>query len=204
MQRALLEQYEYDGLETCAADGTCEIACPLGIDTGTLVKGFRGASTASAPSAAAGGWPRLGGGREGRARGLRAGGAAGRRCGGAARSRALLSDELPRPGRGARCRPAPAKLPETSRHGAAAVYMPSCVNRIFGRAARRRNPPGGGGGGLVAVRVAGLPVWIPEDVAGHCCAVPWSSKGFGDGAEPMANRTVEALWRWSDGARCRW
>ena len=41
VQRALLEQYEYDGIETCAADGTCQIACPLGIDTGKLVKGFR-------------------------------------------------------------------------------------------------------------------------------------------------------------------
>ena len=27
VQRALLEQYEYDGLQTCAADGTCQIAC---------------------------------------------------------------------------------------------------------------------------------------------------------------------------------
>src|SRR5512132_197928 len=41
VERALLEQYEYDGIQTCAADGTCQIACPLGIDTGRLVKGFR-------------------------------------------------------------------------------------------------------------------------------------------------------------------
>src|SRR3954468_1317950 len=41
VQRALLEQYVYDGIQTCAADGTCKIACPLGIDTGKLVKGFR-------------------------------------------------------------------------------------------------------------------------------------------------------------------
>src|SRR5262245_44820211 len=41
VQRALLEQYEYDGIQTCAADGTCQIACPLGIDTGKLIKGFR-------------------------------------------------------------------------------------------------------------------------------------------------------------------
>ena len=38
---ALLEQYEYDGIETCAADGSCVLACPIGIDTGKLVKGFR-------------------------------------------------------------------------------------------------------------------------------------------------------------------
>src|SRR6185312_8603481 len=41
VQRALLEQYEYDGIETCAADGTCAIACPLGIDTGKVIKEFR-------------------------------------------------------------------------------------------------------------------------------------------------------------------
>src|SRR5918997_1540714 len=38
---ALLDQYEYDGIQTCAADGTCALACPLGIDTGKLVKEFR-------------------------------------------------------------------------------------------------------------------------------------------------------------------
>ena len=48
---------------------------------------------------------------------------------------------------------------------------------------------------------AGRPVWIPDDVAGHCCAVPWTSKGYADGARVMANRTMEALWRWSDGGK---
>jgi D-lactate dehydrogenase len=51
---------------------------------------------------------------------------------------------------------------------------------------------------MVAVSArAGLPVWIPEDVSGHCCSVPWTSKGYSEGAGLMANRTVEALWRWS-------
>ena len=40
---ALLDEYEYDALETCAADGTCMLACPLGIDTGKFVKSLRGA-----------------------------------------------------------------------------------------------------------------------------------------------------------------
>ena len=43
VREALLEQYEYDGIETCAADGTCALACPLGIDTGKLVKELRAA-----------------------------------------------------------------------------------------------------------------------------------------------------------------
>ena len=54
VQRALIEQYEYDGIQTCAADGTCQIACPLGIDTGELIKGFR-ANGAHRQGAAAGG-----------------------------------------------------------------------------------------------------------------------------------------------------
>ena len=44
---------------------------------------------------------------------------------------------------------------------------------------------------------AGMPVWIPDDVAGNCCSVPWTSKGYTEGAALMANRTVAALWRWS-------
>ncbi len=40
---ALLEEFEYDGLETCAVDSTCKSACPLGIDTGKLVKEMRSA-----------------------------------------------------------------------------------------------------------------------------------------------------------------
>ncbi len=41
LQRVLLDEYEYDAIETCAADGSCMLACPVGIDTGRLVKGFR-------------------------------------------------------------------------------------------------------------------------------------------------------------------
>ena len=117
---------------------------------------------------------------------------------GAGAARSLISDELVPTWPRNMPPPAPAKLPETSRDGAAAVYMPACVNRIFG-------PPREDGAGLplleamVAVSArAGMPVWIPDDVAGHCCSVPWTSKGYTEGAALMANRTTQALWRWSD------
>jgi D-lactate dehydrogenase len=199
VQRALIEQYEYDGIQTCAADGTCQIACPLGIDTGALVKGFRAREhTEKAQKNAvqvAERWATVE--RTARA-GLRVGSVAGpllRAGAGAARS--LFSDELVPSWPRNMPPPAPANLPETSREGAAAVYMPACVNRIFGR------PHGDSSGpslpeALVAVSArAGMPVWIPEDAAGHCCSVPWASKGYAQGAAAMANRTVEALWRWS-------
>jgi D-lactate dehydrogenase len=46
---------------------------------------------------------------------------------------------------------------------------------------------------------AGLPVWIPPDVRGHCCATPWTSKGFRAGHAHMASRLATGLWRWTDG-----
>ncbi len=44
---------------------------------------------------------------------------------------------------------------------------------------------------------AGLPVWIPADVAGTCCGLPFGSKGFGEAHAYKANALVESLWRWS-------
>ena len=183
---ALLDQYEYDGIQTCAADGTCALACPLGIDTGTLIKTFRA--------------------RERTPRAQRAGLAAAKRWGTVERAsraglrakplskalsaagRALLSDELVPAWPDAMPPPAPAELPATRREGAAAVYLPACINRIFGPSLP-----------AALVRVserAGVPVWIPDDAPGHCCAVPWTSKGLTEGGDWMARHTAEAVKRW--------
>jgi D-lactate dehydrogenase len=190
--RALLEEYEYDSLDTCAADGSCALACPLGIDTGKLVKELRHESHTEraerAALAAARRWDVV----EGASRaGLRLGAPLARRT---KRGRGL-------PG------PAPGKLPLTLHEGAAAVYVPSCTNRIFGSSAdgpktsdvstkssRRRSLAEA----MVEVSArAGLPVWIPPDVAGSCCGLPWSSKGFSEAHRHKANEMVERLWQWS-------
>ncbi len=216
---ALLAEYEYDALETCAADGSCVLACPVGIDTGKYVKGLRARQHsqraekvalrladrwASAERAAR---SSLGAGDRGRvARGAIRGASRAAR-------RALSSDLVPEwPAN--MPRPAPAELPATRRDGAAAVYLPACVNRIFGRARPSAASTAAHLGyasegsaaelslpqALVEVSArAGVPLWIPPDVAGHCCATPWTSKGYTDGARRMANHTVDALWRWSDG-----
>ena len=41
MLARLQQEYQYDGIETCAGDGTCAIPCPIGINTGALIKEFR-------------------------------------------------------------------------------------------------------------------------------------------------------------------
>jgi len=174
VQRALLAEYDYDALETCATDGSCQIACPLGIDTGRMVKELRVAQHGERAEKRAVGVAKRWGVVEKASRfGLRVGGPLARRT---KRGQSL-------PG------PAKASLPETKSANAAAVYVPSCTNRIFDG-----NPIEA----LVAVSVrAGSPVWVPDDVDGSCCGLPWGSKGFAAAQAHKANEMVERLWRWS-------
>ncbi|MFS0470263.1 (Fe-S)-binding protein, partial [Corynebacterium striatum] len=39
--RQLQEEYQYDAVDMCAADGTCSIPCPISIDTGAVMKQLR-------------------------------------------------------------------------------------------------------------------------------------------------------------------
>jgi D-lactate dehydrogenase len=187
VRAALSEQYEYDAIETCAADGSCMTACPVAIDTGTLIKDLRRREHGPRAQRAALQLARHYATAE---RVARVGARAGRRVAGA------LGRSIPPP--------APARLPRTQREGAAAIYLPSCLNRIFGRPDRSEAVPAGPSlpEALVAISArAQRPLWIPPDVAGHCCATPWSSKGYADGLAEMATRTAAALRRWTrDGA----
>ena len=198
---ALLEDYEYDALETCAADGSCRLVCPVGIDTGKLVKEFRKRETTERGEktalALAKRWATV----ERAARvGLRAGHATrGVAPKGATELlRRAISHELVPTWPESMPKPAPAHMPVTQREGAAAVYLPACVNRIFGSADGEPTVVQA----LVAISErAGKPVWIPPDAPGHCCATPWSSKGFPRAEELMSTKTAAALTRWSDGGR---
>jgi D-lactate dehydrogenase len=173
---ALEREYEYDALETCAADGTCGLACPLAIDTGKLVKELRARGHSRPATAAASVAER-------RWRWVERAGRTGLRTG-------PLAERV---GRGALPRAAP-RLPATTREDAAALYFPSCTNRIMGRSESGPSVPEA----LVAISArAGMPVWIPADIPGRCCGVPFSSKGYREAHARMAKRTTEALWRWS-------
>ncbi|MCB0667712.1 MAG: FAD-binding oxidoreductase [Saprospiraceae bacterium] len=40
-KNALLKEYKFDGMETCAVDGMCATSCPVDINTGDLIKRLR-------------------------------------------------------------------------------------------------------------------------------------------------------------------
>ena len=164
---ALLEQFEYDGIQTCAADGTCALACPLGIDTGTLIKNFRARErTPRAQRAGLAAREAVGDSRARVARGP----ARAADLEGAERGRARPAERRVGPSV-ARCHatPGPLGAPATRREAQPPSTSPACINRIFGPSLP-----------AALVRVserAGVPLWIPDDAPGHCCAVPWTSKG---------------------------
>ncbi len=181
---ALRAQFDYDGMQTCAADGSCMLACPVGIDTGRLVKDLRHAAHGTRAERA---------GREladrygllerGARVGLRALGPGIR----------TVRRSVPPAAR--------SQLPFTTKEGAAAAYMPACINRIFGNAHGASQQPSLPEALVALSARAGLPLWIPDDVAGNCCGTPWSSKGFASGHELMAERVRDSLARWSDAGR---
>ncbi len=200
---AILADYDYDAIQTCAGDGSCEIACPVDINTGVFIKHLRhlehGPRSEAVAASAARHFVKV-------ERGARlavgmAGGAARVVGHGALRTltraaRGVVSKELI-PDWSPNMPPAATSLPATRRDGAAAVYFTACVNRIFGRAGDLRKPSLQEAMVEVSAR-AGMPLWIPDDIGGHCCATIWHSKGYEEGNGIMANRTVESLWRWSD------
>lgn len=205
VEAGLLDAYGYDAVDTCAGDSTCKLACPVGIDTGAMMKGFRHLRHTPREERIAALTAKNFRVVEASARlAVAAGNAIGERGGDRLLEsvtrlarRAVRPDLVPEwlpqlPGAAAR------ELPRTARVGASAVYYPACVNRIF---AGPESPAGTSlAEAVVAVSErAGKPVWIPEDVAGTCCATIWHSKGYDAGNRIMANRIVEAAWGWTAG-----
>ncbi|GAB3199597.1 FAD-binding and (Fe-S)-binding domain-containing protein [Nocardioides hungaricus] len=192
----LEEDYEYAGVQTCAVDGMCQTACPVLINTGDLVRELRGerhrAPAEAAWRAAARHWSSAS--RAGSAPPSGAATLPGpvvTRAAAAARAVAGVdnvpswSPELPaggrRRGRGGT---------GTDVDHADALYLPACVNAMFG--------PAGEGRGVqwslerLCERV-GLRLAVPPDVDALCCGTPWSSKGFPDGKRAMAERVVRSV-----------
>ncbi|MGE0215566.1 FAD-binding and (Fe-S)-binding domain-containing protein [Mycolicibacterium sp.] len=198
----LSESYDYAGVQTCAVDGMCATACPVLINTGDLVRRLRRADHGRAAekgwATAANHWAVA---SRGAAAALNSAAklppalpvVASRAARAVAGTEVVpqWSTDLPAGGR-RRHRPAP-----PAAHGADAVYLPACVNSMFG-------PADGDGvqdGFEKLCALAGLTLVIPEDIDGLCCGTPWSSKGMSAGYRTMSRRTTAAVLRASrDGA----
>jgi D-lactate dehydrogenase len=205
MLAQLQREYQYDGIDTCAGDGTCAIPCPIGINTGALIKEFRVRENSPVAESVAlrlaKNWETV----ERLSRVSLRGAHAFSAVFGvkpltalAAVARIVVNPDLMPAVPGPMPRAA-SRLPVTGRDGAAAVYFCACINRMFGRDPAGAATPSLAETFVTLSRRAGKPLWIPPDIAGLCCSTPWKSKAYRRGHEYMAQAVADALWRWSDG-----
>ncbi|SMH34613.1 FAD-binding and (Fe-S)-binding domain-containing protein [Azospirillum agricola] len=199
---ALSDAYDYQGIDTCAACGLCSTACPVGIETGLLIKALRGQNRGAVARKVGDFVADHMGGVLGVARtGLRLADLARRVAGPEAVStaaRALTAGHLPGLPRNmptpVRFTPLAEKAPESQLAAQpAVVYIPSCVSRTMGPSAGdpEQVPLPEKVEGLM--RKAGFRVIYPEELSSQCCGMSLESKGLADQADAKADAMLAAL-----------
>ena len=198
----LAHDYEYQGIDTCAVDSMCVTACPVGIDTGKFVKELRAKHNQKAISAgwtaAAKAWPAVPA-----VASVALTGVSYLPTGLVQKitdvGRALVGDDVmpqyqPELGKGGKLRSRLGTLVGDKSATPTAVYVPACVNTMFGPA------EGGDNIGTVNAFIAllersGKSLLVPKEIDSLCCGTPWTSKGMTKGHEIMEQRVQHALLR---------
>ncbi|MDD0973296.1 FAD-binding and (Fe-S)-binding domain-containing protein [Pseudomonas fontis] len=202
---ALERDYQYQGIDTCAATGLCAQRCPVGINTGELVKKLRSQAAGHAKtanwladnfhtvlggarltlSAANGARKLLGAPRLGR---ISAG--LSKASGGrlpqwtAAMPQALSNVHFSPPSNDARPR---------------VVYLAACVSRVMGPAAGDQEQTSLLDKTRALLEKAGYQVVFPHDQDNLCCGQPFASKGYAEQAEHKRQELIAALLQASRG-----
>lgn len=198
---SLLEDFNYYGLETCAVDGLCASACPVGINTGDLTKHLRsGLVTESGERTSLWLSEHFTSVEKTLGMGINFAHVAESVIGANAITgltrlgEKLTGQTLPK--WNSAVPRVPKRLPATQKKDATYVYFPSCISRRLG-------VPQTGMTSLAETMVtvadrAGISLWIPEDVEGNCCGMPFGSKGYTKAYQATRQRTLERFWEWSE------
>ncbi|HEY5762897.1 MAG TPA: 4Fe-4S dicluster domain-containing protein, partial [Rhodocyclaceae bacterium] len=189
-----VETYRYMGMDTCAGCGLCSTVCPVGINTGQLIRSQRGRD--------ASGTTRFIGRTAARhfsttATFARLGVAAGRAASAVVGDSALSRITGGRWKAGLRPGTTP---PVCSMGGDGArrvVYFAGCAGRMMGDSGKPLSAAV-----IDTCQRAGFEVIQPKELGGLCCGQPWESKGLFDDARDKANELEAALAEASE--RGRW
>ncbi|MER2096046.1 MAG: FAD-binding and (Fe-S)-binding domain-containing protein [Pseudomonas qingdaonensis] len=202
---ALERDYQYQGIDTCAATGLCAQRCPVGINTGELVKKLRAQAASHVKTAD---WLAehfhtvLSGARLT----LRAANGA-RRLLGAPRL-ARISQSLSKASNGrlplwTPAMPQPLQpihfSPASNDARPRVVYLAACVSRVMGPAAGDREQTSLLDKTRGLLEKAGYQVVFPENQDSLCCGQPFASKGYAEQAEHKRQELIGALLHASRG-----
>ena len=203
--RELEKAYEYQGIDTCAATGLCAQRCPVGINTGELVKKLRARNADHVKTAD---W--LGNHFATTLQGARftlhvANGA--RMLLGAPRL-ARLSTTLTKASKGrvpqwTNAMPQPERAirftPPINDARPRVVYLAACVSRVMGPAAGDREQMSLLDKTRGLLEKAGYQVVFPDNLDSLCCGQPFASKGYAEQAEHKRQELIGALLHASRG-----
>ena len=203
--RELEKAYEYQGIDTCAATGLCAQRCPVGINTGQLVKKLRARNADHVKTAD---W--LGNHFATTLQGARftlhvANGA--RMLLGAPRL-ARLSATLTKASKGrvpqwTNAMPQPERAirftPPINDARPRVVYLAACVSRVMGPAAGDREQMSLLDKTRGLLEKAGYQVVFPDNLDSLCCGQPFASKGYAEQAEHKRQELIGALLHASRG-----
>lgn len=203
-RNALLKDYYFDGMETCAVDGMCANACPVEINTGDLIKRLRRENHSAFHNKMALLLAKHFNLLEGSTRlAMKTGFLLNSLLGKNFMKNLTLASRkifpsIPRWSNFLSHSPQIKALQKTDNSRPSSlilrpskiIYFPSCVTRMMG------------GENILlfgsVCQKAGISVVTPDKIAGTCCGQIFSSKGFADAYRVAANQTIEKLWQETD------
>jgi D-lactate dehydrogenase len=200
---ALIDDFSYDGIDTCALDGLCATACPVGINTGELIRKFRAeAASPSANSVAKWVGDNFSFVEKSVGRLVQAGHVVEKVLGD--RNLAAVSSTIEIITR-SRVPKWNTNIPNRpgghSNHqeNTDFIYFPSCISRQLGQPT---HSDGSAEESLVATLMkvserAGLSLSVPDDVVGICCGMPFNSKGYHLAYQAALHKILGKFWTWS-------
>ena len=201
----LEKAYAYQGIDTCAATGLCAQRCPVGINTGELVKKLRARSAHSVKTAdwlgnhftttlqgarfmlhaANGARMLLGAPRLGKISAALTRVSKGRVP--------LWTNAMPQPERPIRF------SPPVNDARPRVVYLAACVSRVMGPAAGDSEQMSLLDKTRGLLEKAGYQVVFPDNMDSLCCGQPFASKGYAEQAEHKRQELIGALLHASRG-----
>jgi D-lactate dehydrogenase len=207
-------EYIYAGIDTCALDGLCATACPVNIDTANLTRRLRTESIT----------PR----REGIANwiaehfaftesalntGIRLGHLAESIIGARNVTAMIRTTEkitgTTLPKWNAHIFSSTKNLSELSelRGEKGFIYFPSCISRQLGVPGLKSQVSGSvsqmslSEALIIVARRANISLFIPEEIHGHCCGMPFHSKGYQNAYHIAIHKALLHMWEWSEHGR---
>ncbi len=204
---SVMDDFTYAGIDTCAVDGLCATACPVNINTGDLTRRLRAESIKNEKPAL---WiaNHFALAEKAIGAGVTLGHIAEKIVGMDGINSVIRTAE----------KISHTTLPKWNAHiptsiknlrGLSAlrgatdfIYFPSCIARQLGSSKLPiTNYISLAETFITISQRANINLHIPENVTGHCCGMPFASKGYKQAYQSTLHKTILKFWEWSEGGK---